>query len=283
MMALGVAMAATAQTQDVVYLNNGGIVKGSILEKTPSGTLKVQTNDGSVFVFNEQDIQSVTKENITNINGRKVLDISKHTFGLRVGALFTQSYALTNWMASGDDKNYFQIGGHVGGVYELSLNKTNRWSLHTGFDIQLMRGKYVSNSQMDMNITSGSSDDKNEIDKSTALYVDIPLMISCKFNFGKNVLFYPSVGASYGIGITGKYTHTEIDERAKEKIETGNPFDYDYNSNQYNNPDLSRHCFNLRGSLNFVISKHYYVGCGIIYGGLCGDHWSLNASIGYNF
>lgn len=51
--------------KDVVYLKNGGVVKGTIIEQTPGQSLKIQTSDGSVFVYNMSDIEKIGKEQVT--------------------------------------------------------------------------------------------------------------------------------------------------------------------------------------------------------------------------
>jgi len=47
---------------DVVYLKNGSIISGSIIEQVPNENLKIQTKDGSVFVYPMSDISRITKE-----------------------------------------------------------------------------------------------------------------------------------------------------------------------------------------------------------------------------
>jgi hypothetical protein len=47
---------------DVVYLKNGSIIKGIITEQTPNQSLKIQTKDGSIFVYNYSDIEKNLKE-----------------------------------------------------------------------------------------------------------------------------------------------------------------------------------------------------------------------------
>ena len=48
--------------QDVVYLKNGSIVRGMIIEQVPNESVKIQTADGSVFVYKMDEIQKITKE-----------------------------------------------------------------------------------------------------------------------------------------------------------------------------------------------------------------------------
>jgi hypothetical protein len=62
---------AQQNMQDVVYLNNGSIIRGIIIEQVPSQYIKIQTQDGSVFVYNIEDIQKITKETATIVSPPK--------------------------------------------------------------------------------------------------------------------------------------------------------------------------------------------------------------------
>lgn len=60
-----VGMAAHAQNMtEVVYLKNGSIIKGTIIEQVPNESLKIQTADGSIFVYNISEVQKITKETV---------------------------------------------------------------------------------------------------------------------------------------------------------------------------------------------------------------------------
>ncbi len=63
LMLMFAAVAVHAQElQEVVYLKNGSIVKGVIIEQVPNVSLKIQTADGSVFAYPMDDIEKITKE-----------------------------------------------------------------------------------------------------------------------------------------------------------------------------------------------------------------------------
>jgi hypothetical protein len=47
---------------DVVYLKNGSMIKGAIIEQDPTHHVKIQTKDGSIFVFNISEIEKITRE-----------------------------------------------------------------------------------------------------------------------------------------------------------------------------------------------------------------------------
>lgn len=50
--------------QDVVYLTNGSIIRGIIIEQVPNKSLKIKTADGSIFVYDLVNVEKITKENI---------------------------------------------------------------------------------------------------------------------------------------------------------------------------------------------------------------------------
>lgn len=49
-------------SRDVVYLKNGSVVKGNITEMNPTENIKIQTADGSLFVYKMSDVQKMEKE-----------------------------------------------------------------------------------------------------------------------------------------------------------------------------------------------------------------------------
>lgn len=55
-------VAAQEHLEDVVYLNNGGIVRGLIIEQVPGQSLKIQTRDGSVFFYPLVEVSKIAKE-----------------------------------------------------------------------------------------------------------------------------------------------------------------------------------------------------------------------------
>lgn len=47
---------------EVVYLKNGSIIKGLIIEQVPNVSLKVKTPDGSLIICQMSDVEKITKE-----------------------------------------------------------------------------------------------------------------------------------------------------------------------------------------------------------------------------
>ena len=58
-------MLAQTATRDVVHLKNGSIIKGTIIELIPNATVKIQTADGSLFVYTMSEIEKIEKESDT--------------------------------------------------------------------------------------------------------------------------------------------------------------------------------------------------------------------------
>ena len=52
------------QYEDVVYLKNGSIISGMIVEQVPSQSIKIQTLDRNVFVFEMDQVERITKEEV---------------------------------------------------------------------------------------------------------------------------------------------------------------------------------------------------------------------------
>lgn len=48
--------------QDVVYLEDGSIIRGIIVEQVPGQSLKIETADGSVFFYQLDVVEKITKE-----------------------------------------------------------------------------------------------------------------------------------------------------------------------------------------------------------------------------
>lgn len=54
------------EKMDVVYLKNGDIRKGTIVENVPNEYVKVETSDGSIFTIKYSDIKKIAKESKTS-------------------------------------------------------------------------------------------------------------------------------------------------------------------------------------------------------------------------
>lgn len=72
MLITAISFSVSAQNgnmEDVVYLKNGSIIHGTIIEQIPNESLKVKTKDGSVFVYKMTEVDKMTKEQIAKTSG----------------------------------------------------------------------------------------------------------------------------------------------------------------------------------------------------------------------
>jgi len=60
--ALMTTAAFAQEMTDVVYLKNGSVIRGTILELAPEVSVKIETGDGSVFVFKMGEVEKISRE-----------------------------------------------------------------------------------------------------------------------------------------------------------------------------------------------------------------------------
>lgn len=119
--------------QDVVYLKNGSVIRGLIIEQVPNESLKIETADRSIFVYQMDEIQKITKEEktIAQINVQEAASSSGSGLqrGYRGIAEFGYQFGLgdygmdrlkINMINGGQISPYFFIGGGVGLRYYFS-------------------------------------------------------------------------------------------------------------------------------------------------------------------
>lgn len=60
---MGFSIHSIAQNYtEAVYLKNGSVIRGLIIEEVPNSSLKIQTSDGNIFSYTMDEIQKITKE-----------------------------------------------------------------------------------------------------------------------------------------------------------------------------------------------------------------------------
>ena len=78
--AIGIFAFAQQDYQDVVYLKNGSIIRGIIIEQVPNVSLKIETVNKNVFVYKIDEIEKMTKEPVLNA-GKSLNSSSGRTSG----------------------------------------------------------------------------------------------------------------------------------------------------------------------------------------------------------
>lgn len=79
--------------EDVVYLKNGAIIRGIIIEQVPDKTLEIKSNDNNYLIFNYSEIQKITRENIltdpTEYKKKGFLSIAELNYGFGINTINT--------------------------------------------------------------------------------------------------------------------------------------------------------------------------------------------------
>lgn len=108
------------QLEEVVYLKNGSIIHGTIIEEIPNVSIKIQTYDGNVFVYRMEEIEKITKEpskQYSSTLGSTNYNFSEYNNGvfslLRIGFMTLGSYSMGNSNGSTQEA-IFAIGSITG-------------------------------------------------------------------------------------------------------------------------------------------------------------------------
>ena len=115
---------AQSNLQDVVYLKNGSIIRGIIIEQVPNLSIKIQTIDRNVFVFKMDEIEKLTKEPYlgkdSNSSSGKGTGLKSGYKGIvETGYGYVDSYDrfFLNFINSYQFNPYFSLGLGVGYRY----------------------------------------------------------------------------------------------------------------------------------------------------------------------
>lgn len=111
---------AQSDLEDVVYLKNGSIIRGVIIEQVPNKSIKIQTRDGNIFAYAIEEVERITKEGsprswqtkrnhsgaqLSSLIGYGTEDGYNFGLGVRIGASFSS-------------------GAYLGGVFVYHLGKS---------------------------------------------------------------------------------------------------------------------------------------------------------------
>jgi hypothetical protein len=215
------------ELQDVVYLKNGSIIRGIIIEQVPGKTLKIKTADGSVFVYQMDDVARMTREPAatqsrpsTSVSAPDKVVIAVNPLGFIVGGVSWLSYEryvgenftyqirgdVWTYSETDDDRGYHyyekQTGFGVGGSVRAYVLSSQPYSgLFGAFGIDALFTGWNWEERM----TSYSAMMKGDGNTAT-------VVLSAQFGFAiaiSNVRLEPSLGAGYfllrqkGAGVVG--------------------------------------------------------------------------------
>ncbi|MFT4169260.1 MAG: hypothetical protein QM653_09100 [Dysgonomonas sp.] len=140
-MLLATGLYAQSNYIETVYLKNGGIIRGIIIEQIPGDNIKIRTKDGNVFVYNYEEISKITKDirSLTsrdnNYSGYKgFIDFG---YSIPVGDESASSGRLDFTTSHGYQVNSFFYAGLGAGVNYYCQDGIDSWSFPLFFNPRL--------------------------------------------------------------------------------------------------------------------------------------------------
>ena len=177
---------AQANLQDIVHLKNGSIIRGVIIEQVPNQSIKIQTADRNVFVYQMDEIEKLTKE---LYQGRGGNSFNNSNSGLQSGY-------------KGIVELGYQIGAGNFGMDRLKLNIINGYQINPYFSLGFGTGlRYYFDADAVL-IPAFANFRTNFIDNKTSPYLSLGLGYSFDATNGFNgagIFLNPTVGVSFMI------------------------------------------------------------------------------------
>jgi len=198
--------------EEVVYLKNGSIIHGVIIEQIPNQSVKIQTKDKNVYVFKIEEIEKITKEERQGEKrgGNPGTKSGYNSMGLFIGAkagidFSTVSNAdlgssTTGMTITNPSKIGFQ-GGFIG-IYVVHKYLAVQMELlfaQKGFEIKGTQSGVTVKSWITIN------------------YLSIPLSLRVSYPLGP-VTIHGNLGPYLGFGLSAKFA-TDPDVGFNQKIE----------------------------------------------------------------
>lgn len=175
---------AQSNYQDVVYLKNGSIIRGIIIEQVPNKSIKIETLDRNIFVYQIDEIEKFTKEPYQGKSGS-----SLYNTGLQSGYI-------------GIVQLGYQIGVGDYGMDRLKLNIINGYQLNPYFSLGIGTGlRYYFDAEAVL-IPFFADFRANFINKKVSPYLSLGMGYSfdATYNFkGIGFLLNPAVGVSFKV------------------------------------------------------------------------------------
>ncbi len=219
---LGVMLAcgtlSAQRIAETVYLKNGSIIKGTIVEEVPGQSLKIQTKDGNVFVYKMDEVERITKEQTvdteTQSTGHRGLDFNvdlgydiatkggsgSFAAELGLGKRFSKNFyagigAGIN-LPTGDGDPAIPIYADFKGYFPLRGTKIAPWA-----GVKL---GYVVNTADSYTVGSGKYSTTVEVPNCVMVSVmpgvQIPLSSKVDFNLGVGYTHFIPTGGGEGSG-----------------------------------------------------------------------------------
>lgn len=176
-------------SKDVIYLKNGTIIKGTIVEQIVGQSVKVKSSSGVITSYSVNDIDRFDKENAIQRDNQYLTQINTSTEKYHVGINLTGGYGLS-WLSGFNDatgydgsiKSTFIFG--LGAVFPIN----NTWAYETGLYYHSLAGNSYTYSY-DGEFTDGKVD---------LQYLEIPLLMRYDFMHVQNIKNATCIGLKSG-------------------------------------------------------------------------------------
>lgn len=202
----GEIMTAQISTRDVIYLKNGSIIKGSILEIIPDKSVKLETTDGRVYVYLMSEIDKITKETYQS----SIEEMSGSSFSIYGGVGITAGNfakeggtAFPAWVNTIRSMGFMQNPGFPGsgcaragftGGIQFSTGGTIGWIINAAY----ARNNVSHNPPWQYPTSTGTTVAVNiETDSWTSMNVSTGVKFGTANPHGFNFFVAPLIGAVY--------------------------------------------------------------------------------------
>ncbi|QIU94357.1 DUF481 domain-containing protein [Bacteroides faecium] len=187
---------------EVVYLKNGSVIKGVIIEQVPNVSLKIKTGDGSLIICQMNDVEKIIKEERYTRDYRTDIDNRKAARNTLKGY-----------------KGFVDFGY----IVDLSDYDANKVEISTSHGYQFNNYFYLGGGV--------AADFYTDAD-----LIAVPIFVDFRANFiNKKVTPFADIKTGYSVGdVEGAYVSTGIGVRFSLKGKKAINLKLEYNYQQHN-------------------------------------------------
>lgn len=122
--------------QDVVYLKNGSVIKGTIMEQVPDKTIKIKSGE-NLFVYQMDEIEKITKEEEESKSKKSLLTgkselIKGYQLNLELGVSVGRWTSNTSMIARGNVVNGYRFNPYISTGLGIGLRAYEFFQLING-------------------------------------------------------------------------------------------------------------------------------------------------------